>query len=260
MQSPIATFYQLIECARHPIRADKSALGTMPTRAFRYCEPLRTASSFGWYVFPPTDFDIMWDGGALWWHIDGLNDWEPLETIQFPDQAERFNCSAPDDIRGFSTPWLTRLPEPGVFQMWSGLIAHTQPGISLLIRPPANLPQRGGYELYEGIVETDHWFGPLFTNIRLTRTHAPVHFKSDFPLVQVQPVPQELYADQTLSSAMTVASLRNFGPREWHMYRATVVAPNQCPNRLSGTYAARSRMRAVADTPNGVSLTGTPST
>jgi Family of unknown function (DUF6065) len=260
MQLPIATFYRLIECTRHPMRADKSALGTMPARALRYCEPLRAASGFGWYVFPPTDFDIKWDGNDLWWQIDGANDWETLETIQFPDQTERFNRSAPDDIQGFSTPWLTKLPEPGVFQLWSGLIARTQPGISLLVRQPANLPQRGGYELYEGIVETDRWFGPLFTNIRITRTNAPVHFKSDFPLVQVQPIPQDLYSEQTLSSAATVASLGDFGSLEWDMYRATVVAPNECPNRSFGTYAARSRIRAVADAPKGVSTTGIFST
>jgi Family of unknown function (DUF6065) len=258
MQSSIATFFRLIECARLPMRADKSALGTMPTRAFRYCEPLRTASAFGWYVFPPTSFDIMWDGDDLWWRIDTVNDWEPLETIQFPDQAERFNLMAPGDIKGFSTPWLTKLPEPGALQMWSGLIARTQPGISLLVRQPANLPRSGGYELYEGIVETDRWFGPLFTNIRLTRTNAPVHFKSDFPLFQAQPIPQEVYADRTLASVATVASLNDFGPQEWYMYRATVVAPNQCRDRPFGTYAARSRIRAVADLcPESFTLPGT---
>jgi Family of unknown function (DUF6065) len=241
MQSPIVTFFRLIECARLPMRADKSALGTMPTRAFRYCEPLRTASAFGWYVFPPTTFDIMWDGDDLWWRIDTVNDWQPLGTIQFPDQAERFDLVAPDDIQGFSTPWLTKLPEPGTFQMWSGLIAQTQPGTSLLVRQPANLTRGGGYELYEGIVETDRWFGPLFTNIRLTRTKAPVHFKSDFPLIQVQPIPREAYADITLARTVTVASLSDFGPHEWDMYRDTVVAPNQCPDRPFGTYAARAR-------------------
>jgi hypothetical protein len=249
MQSPIVTFYRLIECARLPMRADKSALGTMPTRAFRYCEPLRTASAFGWYVFPPTSFDIMWDGDDLWWHMDTVNDWDPLGSIQFPGQAERFNRVAPGGMQGFSTPWLTKLPEPGVFQMWSGLIARTRPGISLLVRQPANLTRGGGYELYEGMVETDHWFGPLFTNIRLTRTNAPVHFKSDFPLLQIQPIPRSAHADKTLDCAAMVGSLSDFGPDEWDLYSATVVRPNQCPDRPFGKYAARSRTCSVIDAP-----------
>jgi hypothetical protein len=51
-------------------------------------------------------------------------------------------------------------------QIWSGLIARTAPGWSLLIRPPANLPRLPGLDAYEGLVETDRWFGPLFTNHR----------------------------------------------------------------------------------------------
>ena len=59
-------------------------------------------------------------------------------------------------------------------QIWSGLVARTAPGWSLLVRGPANLPRNLAYEVYEGIVETDRWFGPLFTNIRFTRTNVPV--------------------------------------------------------------------------------------
>ena len=34
-----------------PMRADKSALGGIPAAAHQYCEALRMASGFGWYVF-----------------------------------------------------------------------------------------------------------------------------------------------------------------------------------------------------------------
>ena len=27
------------------------------------------------------------------------------------------------------------------------------------------------------IIETDRWYGPLFTNVRLTRTNAPIEFR-----------------------------------------------------------------------------------
>ena len=45
------------------MRADRAAAGTMPTRAFRYCEAMTSASAFGRYVFPPITFSLMWDGG-----------------------------------------------------------------------------------------------------------------------------------------------------------------------------------------------------
>jgi len=61
---PLLTFYRFIEEARLPQRADRSAGGSIPTRGFRYCEPVTTASAFGWYVFPPMSFSLMWDGGT----------------------------------------------------------------------------------------------------------------------------------------------------------------------------------------------------
>ena len=84
-------------------------------------------------------------------------------------------------------PLIAAGAEPGIVQIWSGLIAKTQKDWSLLIRPPANLPKSAKYESYEGIIETDVWFGPLFTNIRITKTDVPIDFWRDRPLMQIQP-------------------------------------------------------------------------
>ena len=61
--------------------------------------------------------------------------------------------------------------------------------------------------MYEGIVETDRWFGPLFTNLRFTRTDVPVRLRADFPLAQVQPLPRLAYADSTLAATDTTADI-----------------------------------------------------
>ena len=172
---PIASFYRFVPECRLPMRADRAAAGTMPTRAFRYCEPMTSASAFGWYVFPPITFSLLWDGGAdIFWTYKGEDAWFPLKRAQFPGFAEQFDKKVPADVRGFSPPFLAAFKEPGVVQIWSGLMARTAPGWSLLIRPPANLARSQGYDNYEGIIETDRWFGPLFTNVRLTRTSTPV--------------------------------------------------------------------------------------
>ena len=47
----VITFYQFVPQCRPPVRADRSAGGTLPTRAFRYCEPVATASAFGGSFF-----------------------------------------------------------------------------------------------------------------------------------------------------------------------------------------------------------------
>jgi hypothetical protein len=65
--NPVVTFYGAVPGIRAPIRADASGLGTLPSRGFQYCEALRTASSFGWYVFPPIDFTLQWDGSQIIW-------------------------------------------------------------------------------------------------------------------------------------------------------------------------------------------------
>ena len=92
-------------------------------------------------------------------------------------------------------------------QLWTGLVARTAPGWSLMVRAPANVPRSGTYELFEGIIETDHWFGPLITNMRLTKTDVPIDFRADFPLLQVQPLPRQAYEESTLNNYELVPDL-----------------------------------------------------
>ena len=240
---PLVTFYRFIPDCRMPQRADSSAAGSLPTRAFRYCEAIRMASAFGWYVFPPIRVSFMWDGGTdITWTYDGADDWYPLKTAQFPGFAEQFDAAAPDDIKGFSPPFVGALQEPGVVQIWSGLVARTAPGWSLLVRGPANLPRSLAYEVYEGFVESDRWFGPLFTNFRLTRTNVPVELNPELPFMQVQPVKRELYGN-ALEQFELVADLAHLRPEEWNAFQTTVVRPNVDPHRQQGQYAVAARRR-----------------
>jgi hypothetical protein len=247
--TPLATFYRAIPNCRLPQRADRSAAGTMPTRAFRYCEALTAASAFGWYLFPPISFSLIWDGGSdIIWTYQGADAWFPLKVAQFPHFADHFDRTAPAELQGFSPPFLAAFKEPGVVQIWSGLIARTAPDWSLLVRAPANLARSQGYDHYEGIVETDRWFGPLFTNIRLTRTNAPVEFEAEFPFLQVQPVHRSVYGP-ALDRFEVVPGLDRFGSREWDDFRTTVVVPNVDPHRQRGQYAVAARRQRKQRSP-----------
>ena len=243
------TFLRVIEEARLPQRADRAAIGTLPIRAARYCDAITTASAFGWYLFPPMDLNLMWDGSAVFWTYGDVADWMPLETAQFPGLSERFDAEAPESARGCSPPFLGALPEPGVVQIWSGLFARSAPGWSLLVRPLANLPRSGGFDLYEGIVETDRWFGPLFTNLRLTRTHSAIRLKRDFPFAQLQPLPRAAYAEQTLEAFDVVPRMADFDPADWDDYVRTIVRPNDDPDRPPGGYAVAARRRRKGTCP-----------
>jgi hypothetical protein len=240
---PHVTFFRLVPGCRVPQRADRSAAGTMPTRAFRYCEAMTSASAFGWYVFPPISFSLIWDGGPdIIWTYAGVDDWYPLKAAQVPGFADHFDRLAPPQFKGFSPPFLAALKEPGVVQIWSGLFARTSPGWSLLVRSPANLARSQSYDHYEGIVETDRWFGPLFTNVRLTRTHAPIAFDAEFPFLQVQPIPRSAYGE-ALDTFDVVEDLAEFQESDWSSFGSTVVAPNVDPHRQRGRYAVGARRR-----------------
>lgn len=248
-EQPLVKFYRFIPGARAPQRADRSAAGSMPTRAFRYCEAMRTASALGWYVFPPMSFKLMWDGANdVIWSYEGEEGWFSLNAAQFPNFAQRFDEIAPPDIRGFSPPFLGAFKDPAGLMLWSGFVARTAPGWSLLVRPPANLTHSLGYESYEGIVETDRWFGPLFVNIKLTRPNVPIEFDANYPFLQVQPVQRSVYGDR-LDRFEVVEGLEDLDAADWDDFRRTVSQPSSDPHRPRGDYAVKTRKRSKEEIP-----------
>ncbi|MDE2334480.1 MAG: hypothetical protein KGK10_08085 [Rhodospirillales bacterium] len=242
--TPRLTFYRLIPSARPPQRADRSAAGSLPTRAFRYCEPVCSASAFGYYIFPPISFSLMWDGNEYTWSWEGGDGWIPLRTAQFPHFAGYFDEHVPPELKGFSPPFIGPLQEPGLVQIWTGLMVRTMPGWSLLVRPCANLPRSQAVEFYEGIIETDRWFGPLITNFRVTRTGVPVEFRADFPILQVQALPREALEERGQNDMELVPGFEQWRPEDWDNYYDTVVRPNVAEKRPRGEYAAAARRRA----------------
>ena len=218
----------------------------MPARAARFCDAVTLAAAFGWYIFPPMDISLLWDGMDIFWTYDAVDRWMPLSVAQFPDFSARFDAAAPRHLHSCSPPFLSALAEPGTVQIWSGLLARTAPDWSLLVRPPANLPLPGGYVMYEGIVETDRWFGPLFTNIRLTRTDMPVRLRADFPLFQAQPLPRAVYDEPIMSAMSVVPGPAGLDDADWAAYHRTVIVPNEDPGRALGQFAVGARRRRKA--------------
>jgi hypothetical protein len=103
---------------------------------------------------------------------------------------------------------------------------------------PANVPKTQGYEHYEGMVETDTWFGPLFTNIRLMRINSPVEFHVRYPLFQVQPVPRDAYGEP----GFQVLEPSSLQADDWRRFEATM-RPNTDQMRALGHYAVDTRKR-----------------
>jgi hypothetical protein len=209
-----------------PERASQDAQGTLPMRAVRYCEALRFASSLGFYLYPPRAVTLEWSGRAV--------------TAAFDGEAARpiADTLSPDDD-GFmhpdmgAVPLLSAMPEPGIVQVNLGFGARVPGGYGILLRAPANYPTHGDLFHYEGVVDPSNWFGPLFINVRLTRTNEPVRIFADRPFAQAQLVPLHMLTarHETVDAA----------PEDWEDYRRFVCEPNDRPQRAYGEYAVRAR-------------------
>ena len=245
-RSEICRFYRLIPGIPEPRRADRSADGTLPVNAYRYCEAIAAASAFGWYLYPPLSFSLWWDGTEIAWTYEGADGWYPLRGAQFPGFRDEFEKIAPQGVGELAPTFLAQGMLPGVVQIWSGYLARTAPGWALLSRGAANIPRTQGFENYEGMVETDTWFGPLFTNIRLTRSNAPVEFHKRRPLFQVQPVPRQSYTEPSFA----VLEAADLEAEDWRRFEATI-RPNTDQMRALGHYAVdtRKRLRSAAPEP-----------
>jgi len=242
IEPPELRFYRLYETAQKPVLADESAHGLLPVRAFRYCEAARRASSVGWYVFPPVEFFVMYDGAAVYWRFNESEEWRSLDEVVLNSESKRFDTSCPSEMRGHCPPFLGAAEE-GMLQLSTGLALRTNPGWGALIRKPPNIPQKAHLSFYEGFVETDTWFGPLFINLKPATTNVPICFQPDWPIAFVQPIPTSLMKLKLSGCEGFVSDLDEFTEDDWLDLRETLTK-RAGPDRVVGQYARSVRKRA----------------
>ena len=248
-RTPVATFYRAYPETLPPMRADRSALGTLPAQATQYCEAVTTASAFGWYIFPATSFSLHFDGVDVYLVVDGMR--EKFSVLQLPEVDQWWNTHCPPELTDMAPPFLTDLGIPGYIQIWSGLLVETRKDWSILVRPIANAPRSNQYFCFEGIVETDQYSpAPLFINLKLQVTNTPIEFSCTEPLFQVQPINRACYSKQSLNNPLMKDLSGNDGlsDLQWESYSRTVrnIDP-RVDGHTTGQYATRSRKRGKAE-------------
>jgi hypothetical protein len=245
------TFHRIFSAAPSPLRGDRAALGTLPTAAHQYCEPVRLASSYGWYIFPPVDIRLIWNGVDVFYAVG--DEWRELTSIGLDDAfADEWDAHAPEDLKGCWPPFMTALFVPGIVQIWSGLLIRTAADWSVIIGPAPNLLHSRNFSCFEGIVETDEFKPcPLFINLKLLATDREISFNREKPLFFVRPVKRECYSE----AALRHAEFEGLAPRtdkggsmtaeDWNGYRGTVrkIAAAESDYH-PGAYAAGRRRRA----------------
>jgi len=246
--APVVSFFRAYPYAIPAMRADKSALGTLPARAHQYCEAVTTASGFGWYVFPAADVQLWFDGVDTF--IANGDTWEKLLVTNLPDSDTWWKQYCPSELADRAPPFVSTLGVPGFVQIWTGLLVESAKDWSILCRPIANYPKSNNHFCFEGIVETDDYSpAPLFINIKLQNTGDSIVFPADEPLFQVQPIHRSCYSPRQLSNYENREvggdeGLKGLSDAQWAGYTKTVKSLDPLAGEHElGQYARETRQR-----------------
>lgn len=229
-------------------RASSSMYGGMPLRAHQLCLPLTAASGFGWAVFPPIAFALLFDGTSILWR--------PMEGEVGTEEDTWHLLSPTAHLPGTRQQWLTErdglvMPDAppmldqdsvikNLVSFGAGVCARTRPGWALLTRPVPNLPGNPGVEVLEGIIETDWFFAPIFIQLRLRQTDMPIVFTKAVPMFTLQPVHRSAYDEANLKNVEITAGLDSLTAEEWREVHASF----QRRTERKGYYKHQARVEA----------------
>lgn len=211
-------FIKLYDKAPDVEPASADSKDRAPLRGRKFCGPLNAASSTGWYLFPPVDLYLNWDGHNFFALYEGLEDWTLIDRVYLPDYIAQFEAEAPEFAHPCAPSFLDVFPEAGVIQVWTGYVVRTQPGMSTWVRSPINIPHSAAYDVVEGIIETDWWFGAMIVNLRFRKTDTPVHLPRFTPLCQVFTVPRSVYDKSNNSDYVVESGISALSQEDWQEF------------------------------------------
>ncbi|MER8518629.1 DUF6065 family protein [Mesorhizobium sp. M0644] len=207
-------FYRVWPEAPFPAQPSITINGEIPARAHQFCEPYLVANSVGWLLYPPTDFNLIWDGAQTLIQFEGEDTWVVVDHIFLPGFADLWLKYFPDRLSIAMPVFIEAFPERGILQIWTGYFCRTEPGDSLWIRSPINQTSSNAFRIVEGIVETDWWAGPLFTNIEIVKADFPIAFRRHCPILQIVPFPKT-YHQMRRNDVVRVSDIDNGFPASY---------------------------------------------
>ena len=187
--------------AQPPSAVNLPDLTNASTLTVKNCMPFIEAMTFGYIIPVPTDITFTMDHGDLRVDIAGFE--APLIDVHNGDQLLGAPYSATPVVK-FRTPWLIKTP----------------PGYSTLILPPLNRFEIPFLPL-AGLVETDTYYRQIaFPTLCTMAPGQQVKVSRGTPLVQVVPIPRELWSSQVGPSDVEANKTQD---DQWdadhHMYR-----------------------------------------
>jgi hypothetical protein len=194
-------------------KAEKTLKGTANKGATKWCGPYSTANSMGWWLYPPSDIDIMYKGeGAKktssfeYRHVTEYNDYDHHYIRSLVRKEDNIDPTVWCP-RGGRTKYTWGVADDNVCQIWTGCIFQTPPDWCLMMRSPVNteLPHR----LYnvgpicsvqEGVLETDWMQYDIWINLQFHVQSRWVYLRRNqkLPIAQIIPVHRSALEDHKL--------------------------------------------------------------
>jgi hypothetical protein len=253
---PLVEFFSLYEDIHAPEPGSRDIRGSMPARAAQRCPPVTEAAAFGWYVYPPVDLALRWNGGDTEW--SPLEDNEPVkwrslaggvnDTLQLGrDVVAQLRESGRDgadlfDTYGGTVPFIDADPRgPDRIEMVTGLLVRTRPGWVLHVRQAANWPTIDGLQVYEGILETEWYRSFVPTIMRLTTQGKVVRLYKRIPLLSVTALPKAV-VEANSGTVPVYAGVKQIPDDVWAEL-VKILRDRQNPE-IRATYLSRQREQA----------------
>jgi hypothetical protein len=237
-------FYRILPYGLDPIIPPDELSGEVPIRAYRHCEPFLAANRVGWLLYPPMSFELLWTGREFLAKFDTIETWIKVDKLFLPEFADYWSVKAPAAALEMIPPFLDAFPERGVIQAWSGFLLETDPGLSTWIRGPVNRSAPSAYQVIEGVVETDWWLGPLFTNFQFVKSDDPVRFEANRPWLQLFEMPTATHLSRR-GEHPAVVDISAMPEPIWAKFMET---SNRRNGGRPGTYRLISKRRAAGST------------
>jgi hypothetical protein len=251
---PLVEFFSIYSDIRPPQPASRDVAGSLPARAARVCPPVTSASAFGWYVYPPVDFAVRWNGGESEWSLLEGNEpvlWRSLgggydaplpfakdAVAQLPAEWRERDGDVFDPFGGVPS-FIDADPRgPERIELNIGMLIRSRPGWLVHVREAPNWPRVEGVQIYEGLLECEWYRSYMPVIIRLTTQNKVVRFYKHLPLVAVQAIPASVI-EANRGPAPTRAGLAEMPEDVWREFVAW--RRDRDDPEKAATYARRHR-------------------
>jgi hypothetical protein len=170
-------------------KANKLCLGKANKSGVRWCGPYSSANQLGFWVYPPVDMEIFYNGNSFSGTAEQYSNEDYFKIKSLIKSEDKVNIEKWCDSNTGRTKFTWGEADKNVVQIWTGLIFQTPPGYCLQIRSPINFP-RENYHVMEAVLETDWMHYDIWINL-ICEPNKKISIKKDLPIAHLVPVKRE---------------------------------------------------------------------